>query len=219
MTDSLRDDLQWLWGVVEDTLSVGRNRKLAEEVRVLAELAHDPRAIVDFPARSRRFADSLEGARRRLSESATDAVARRVMEIEWGTKPAAGIREEPADAKPTTPEATHSVIDLCDWLERVRVDSIPSDRGIEIAARKADAVLAAMKIARIDRAGLFDSRDQQIVESVATDSAEDDMHVCQTVQCGYRSDQGTVRPQRVMVYRFPASGPNAESDACASHEL
>jgi molecular chaperone GrpE (heat shock protein) len=144
--------------------------------------------------------------RRAIADTPAPAQPPRTFEIEWGAKPAPRKEPEaPAAAMPDKPEVATSVIELCDWLDRVRDEQIPPARGIEIAARKADTVLATLDLSRIDRRGAFAARDQQIVDSVATDSAEEDMRVCQTVQCGYRAKDRVIRPQRVMVYRFSAT--------------
>jgi len=104
------------------------------------------------------------------------------------------------------PRIVTMLIDLCDWYQRVVDNSIAPERALEIARRKAETLIDAIGLERIDRKGPYNELDQEIVDNVATDSEEMDMHISETVQCGYRMGHTIVRPQKVLVFRAKISG-------------
>ena len=103
------------------------------------------------------------------------------------------------------PRIVTMLIDLCDWHQRVVDNSIAPERAIEITRRKTETLIAAIGLERIDRKGPYNELDQEIVDNVATDSDEMDMHISETVQCGYQIGQTIIRPQKVLVYRSRSS--------------
>jgi hypothetical protein len=245
----IMEDAESVRGFVEDTLDLGRNRRLAEDVRVLISVVvRQQSATRDRAATLSASLEKTKQLLRQALEPPAQAVKAKTFHIEWGQplspegkratpklserdslQPDAGeiasptVQPHTESTKSPDPDKAVSpgrlpnrelidvAIDLCDWLDRVREDErIAPGRAAGITNQKAGSLLAALGVERVEQEGVFDGRYQQIVDCVATDSATKNMHVCQTVRCGYRATNQIIRPQLVMVYRLEPDQPAAE---------
>lgn len=266
MGNFIKEDIEAVWGFVEDAIHLGRNRSLAEDVRVLVSVVVQKQKAAELPVAT--LSESLENTKKLLQravEPPAEAVKPLTFHVEWGRETevegpaqpdctAVSAAEADAEPAPSTTvsnagaeqadgvdsriaqaelivlektiveEARSSLreeaierekgrnaamvtaaIELCDWLDRVREnEGIAPERVGAVTKQKSGALLAALGVERIEEGGTFDQQYQQVVDSVATDSAEKNMQVCETVQCGYRSKVRIIRPQLVMVYLFKA---------------
>jgi hypothetical protein len=218
----------WLLGYAEDALYVDRNRALAEEVDALANLIGRHPAPVEKAHQPVKLSLSLTRTKKTLYKKLEESRIPQITNytIRWGSAyPEPPSQPTPADAQSKrvpfesqrfedvgSPGIT-AVIDLCDWLQRSRGDDrIRPERVIEVAEEKAGKLLAALRIERIDRKGLFNEIDQQIADFIATESVAANMQIAETLQCGYRIGDAIIRPQKVLVFRYRDISRTEESN-------
>jgi hypothetical protein len=84
MTNSITDDLAWMWTFVEDTVSLSRNRRLAEEVKLLSARISNRQRRGIVPDRSSALSQTLGCARQSLLMVLDCAEAPTEFHIEWG---------------------------------------------------------------------------------------------------------------------------------------
>lgn len=193
-----------MFAAAGDMMNWRANFKAAEEVRALSGLlaaryASPTRGVSPATHDPASVAESLSLARQTLKtllEQRPPAQPPEALPPQHPQPPSAPA-PQPASA------ADAAAIELCDWLDRAREDQrIPPARAMEIATQKTLALLVSLGIEKIARTGRVDEADQQITDFVSCDSADLDMHVSQTVQCGYRKGGQIVRPQTVIAFRY-----------------
>jgi molecular chaperone GrpE (heat shock protein) len=109
---------------------------------------------------------------------------------------------------PASERATAAVIALCDWLDRLfDGNPINPERAAAVTMEKCNALLTTLGLERISRTGLFEPGEQEIVDTVATTDQTEDFRVCESVRCGYRTREGVLRPQQVLVFRYRLPDP------------
>lgn len=104
-----------------------------------------------------------------------------------------------------------SLVDVLDDLDRVAHHSESSTKeallqGVELVERKLRQQLESAGLERIDPKGsVFDPATMEALTTVPTDNAEEDEHVSDVFQPGYRFQGVLLRPARVVVKKFGAA--------------
>lgn len=168
--------------------------------------------------RARDYPLHLEQARVVLSELGGDAGTEEDLGALLSSAQALLRKREAPREEPSPPDApevkivapdnvdfrpVQRAIEISDWLERAGTETkISRERAIEVASRKSGELCAQLGLERVEEQGEFNAGIQQIVDTVATADAAENMRVAETVQCGYRIGAQLLRPQKVLVYRY-----------------
>lgn len=158
----------------------------AEEVTLEQEGLHLERELQDAKDKHLRLAAEFDNYRKRVMRDQAENVARAQTGL------------------------LARLVDVLDDLDRVAHHSENATketllRGVELVERKFRAILESAGLERIETEGPFDPATMEALTTVPTDSADEDDHVSDVFQPGYRFQGTLLRPARVVVKKFGAA--------------